>query len=174
MSLPLLAVGKGRGCMASVAEPWVASSSLPDETIAAQVRRLLSATYQPVKGAQRRADQRFPYAKLVLLRPLDAHGEPLDGEPTVAVGKHLSERGIGFYHPGPMPHRLVEAEIDLPNGQSCRFVVELKWCRFTRLGWYESGGRFLALAASCENENGESPVAGITPRADDAAIEASG
>ena len=26
------------------------------------------------------------------------------------------------------------------------FLIDLNWCRFTRHGWYESGGRFLDVA----------------------------
>lgn len=127
-----------------VGEPPRASSDVSDETIEAQVRRLLSATFQPSETPQRRVDQRFPYARLVLLRPLDNEPSFSDHKPVVAVGKHLSEHGMGFFHPFPIPYRRVVAEVDLPDGGKCELLIELKWCRFTQFGWYESGGRFIS------------------------------
>jgi hypothetical protein len=33
-------------------------------------------------------------------------------------------------------------------------LVDLKWCRFTRHGWYESGGRFLQIVPSPLRQGG--------------------
>jgi len=141
--------------MTSVAvEPPLCVDLLPPETVEAHVRRLLSATYPPVGNADRRADQRFPFAQLSRLRPVASDGAILGEPASVAVAKHISERGIGFFHPEPMPHRRVAVEIEIPERGEQTFVVELTWCRFTQHGWYESGGRFLT---------GPSPRAGDTP-----------
>ena len=40
-----------------------------------------------------------------------------------------------------------------PRGAWFAFLIDLKWCRFTRHGWYESGGRFLESVASPMEEN---------------------
>ena len=74
-------------------------------------------------------------------------GRTPEGESLVVVGKHLSERGLGFYHPKPLPYRRVIASLE-SNGLWLGFLIDLKWCRFTRQGWYESGGRFLEVVPS--------------------------
>ena len=69
------------------------------------------------------------------------------------VGKHLSERGLGFYHPQPLPYRRMIVSLEGPRGDWFGFLIDLTWCRFTRQGWYESGGRFLESVASPMEEN---------------------
>jgi hypothetical protein len=32
--------------------------------------------------------------------------------------------------------------LETAGGTKLGFLIELSWCRFTRHGWYESGGRF--------------------------------
>jgi hypothetical protein len=91
----------------------------------------------------RRNERRYPYPYLVRLIPVDRDGTVLHGEAVVAVGKHLSDRGIGFYHPKPLPHRHMVVSLETSDGTGSAFVVDLGWCRFTREGWYESGGKFL-------------------------------
>ena len=62
----------------------------------------------------------------------------------VVVGKHISEHGLGFYHPQPLAFRRVVA--DIPVGRqlpSFHVLMDLSWCRFIRDGWYDGGGRFL-------------------------------
>ena len=34
------------------------------------------------------------------------------------------------------------------------FLIDLTWCRFTKQGWYESGGRFLQSVLSPIDEDG--------------------
>ena len=66
----------------------------------------------------------------------------------VVVGRHLSEHGLTFYHPKPLSFRRVIATLETANGARLAFLLDLSWCRFTRHGWYESGGRFLDTVAS--------------------------
>ena len=35
--------------------------------------------------------------------------------------------------------------LDTSDGSSLTFLIDLAWCRFTKKGWYESGGRFLEV-----------------------------
>ena len=67
---------------------------------------------------------------------------------SVVVGKDLSEHGISFYHPEVIPHRRMIASLDMGRGRWLGVLVDLRWCRFTKAGWYESGGRFLQLVQS--------------------------
>jgi hypothetical protein len=97
---------------------------------------------------ERRQEQRYPYPRLVMLTPVRADGLTPDGPTFVAVGKHLSERGLGFFHPHPLAHRLVIASLETLDGRWLGFLLDIKRCRFTRQGWYESGGSFLRAVAS--------------------------
>jgi len=114
--------------------------------VARQVWRLLGSLYPRGDLVERRGERRYPYPYLVRLVPVAEDGVTPLGEIVVVVGKHLSERGLGFYHPKPLPHRRVLATLDA-TGCPLTFLVDLSWCRFTSHGWYESGGRFLQAVA---------------------------
>lgn len=117
----------------------------PEESIRGFVRGLLGQMYPEGKILDRRRDRRFPFAKLLRLTPVAADGVTATGEPLVVVGKHLSEGGLGFFHPQPIAARKVIATLSTPGGRSINVLLDLSWCRFTQEGWYESGGRFLRV-----------------------------
>ena len=93
--------------------------------------------------AQRRRDTRYPFPSLIYLSPVGEDGVSPNGQAIVVVGKHLSERGLGFYHPQPIPYRRMIASLQAGDGRWLGFLIDLSWCRFTEQNWYESGGRFL-------------------------------
>ena len=97
---------------------------------------------------ERRGEQRFPFPHLVHLTPVSVEGTILLDETVVVVGKHLSERGLGFYHQQPLPNRRMIVSIETDNHTWLGILIDLTWCRFTKQGWYESGGRFLRLVNS--------------------------
>jgi hypothetical protein len=105
-----------------------------------QVWSLLSSMYPQ---SERRRTERFPYPKLVYLTPVASDGVTRAGDTVVVAGKHLSERGLGFYHPGPLAHRLVVASLEKAPDEWLHLLLDVSWCRFRRQRWYESGGRFL-------------------------------
>jgi hypothetical protein len=124
----------------------LSESSFPaDDDVQTQVWGLLNALYPQHDLTERRYENRYPFPYLVQLTPVDEDGVAPQGDTVVVVGKHLSERGLGFYHPQPLPHRRMVASLENGNGQSIRFLIDLSWCRFIKHGWYESGGRFLRL-----------------------------
>jgi len=127
---------------------WCDGSKYLEDEIRAEVRCLIGRIYPGGEFIDRRAERRYPYPYLVRLIPLDDDGKVLHNEAIVAVGKHLSDRGIGFYHPQPLPHRQMIVSLEASDGSASTFVVNLGWCRFTRQGWYESGGKFLDVLAS--------------------------
>jgi hypothetical protein len=109
-----------------------------------RIRQLLYRLYPQVRLPERRRENRYPFPYLVKLTPLDRDLQTPLGPSVVVVGKHISEHGLGFYHPTPLPYRRVLAEISLGEGTAVlRTVMDLTWCRFTREGWYDGGGRFL-------------------------------
>jgi len=109
---------------------------------------VLSATYPGGVTMERRSDVRYPYTNLVHLAPVAADGRTPAGESIVVVGKDLSEHGISFYHPEVISHRRMIASLEMGNGCWLGVLVDLRWCRFTKAGWYESGGRFLDVVES--------------------------
>ncbi|MCD4728843.1 MAG: hypothetical protein K8R46_14385 [Pirellulales bacterium] len=114
-----------------------------DDDVKTQVLSLLTILYPRNDLVERRRDVRYPFPCLVHLTPVADDGfTPLD-ETVVVVGRHLSEHGLGFYHQTPLPHRRMIASLEVGKGRWFGFVIDLSWCRFTKDGWYESGGRFL-------------------------------
>jgi len=95
--------------------------------------------------AERRRDQRFAFPQLVRLVPLDEAGDVVEDEAVVVAGKHLSEKGLGFFHQEPLPYRRVLATFETTGTESVSLELDLSWCRFVRGGWYESGGRFIGI-----------------------------
>jgi len=118
------------------------------EEVRARVLGLLATLYPAHDRVERRRENRWPFPYLVHLTPVDDGGTTPSGETVVVVGKHLSQRGLGFYHPRPLPYRRMIASIAGADGNWIGFLIDLNWCRFTREGWYESGGRFLQTVAS--------------------------
>jgi len=113
-----------------------------------QVWALLAALYSRTGVVERRRDWRYPYPYLAYLTPVGDDGVTPQGETVVVVGKHLSERGFGFYHREPLPYRRMILSLETAAGARLGFLIDLSWCRFTRHGWYESGGRFLQAVPS--------------------------
>ncbi len=119
-----------------------------DDAITAQVWGVLAGMFPAGSALERRHEQRYAYPRLVMLTPVQADGKTPDGPMFVAAGKQLSERGLGFFHPQPLVNRLVIASLETVDGRWLGFLLDIRHCRFTRQGWYESGGRFLRTVAS--------------------------
>jgi hypothetical protein len=119
-----------------------------DDEIRTQVWGLLTNLYPRNDLVERRRGSRYPYPCLVHLTPVKADGITSEGETVVVVGKQLSEQGFSFYHQAPLPYRRMIASLENSRGNWLGFLMDLNWCRFSRGGWYESGGRFLQTALS--------------------------
>ncbi|MFI4875835.1 MAG: hypothetical protein ACIALR_10875 [Blastopirellula sp. JB062] len=114
-----------------------------------QVRSIIGAESKGKRlaYADRRRDQRYPYPSLIYLTPVNREGLPLIDQTVVVVGKTLTERGLDFYHQQPIPHRRVIVTMETATGYAASFLMDLTWCRFTKHGWYDNGGRFLNTIA---------------------------
>ncbi len=138
--------------MTTLSEPqmnvWCDGNDYLENEIRAEVRCLIGKIYPSGDFIDSRSERRYPYPYLVRLIPVDQDGTVLHGEAIVAVGKHLSDRGVGFYHPKPISYRNMVVCLEASDGHGVTFIVDLGWCRFTREGWYESGGKFLEVLAS--------------------------
>ena len=118
------------------------------DDVRTQVWGLLTTLYPKHDLVERRRETRYPFPYLVKLTPVAADGVTPEGETIVVAGKQLSERGLGFYHPKPIPHRRMIASLEAPGGRWMGFLIDLSWCRFTKQGWYESGGRLIQSVLS--------------------------
>jgi hypothetical protein len=118
------------------------------DEVRTQVWGLLATIYPRNDVVERRRETRYPFPCLIHLTPVGADGVTPDGDTVVVVGRDLSEHGVGFYHQTPLPFRRVIASVECGRGNWIGFLVDLSWCRFTRGGWYESGGRLIQSALS--------------------------
>ncbi|MDZ4820786.1 MAG: hypothetical protein SGJ20_17615 [Planctomycetota bacterium] len=121
--------------------------SLPEGELGNWVHRILTAMYPHGLAQDRRRDVRYPYPHLIYITAVGDDDCPME-ESLVVTGKHLSEGGLSFYHPEPISYRRVIASLDTGNGKFLGILLDLCWCRFTRQGWYESGGRFIRIVQS--------------------------
>ena len=119
-----------------------------DQDVRARVHELLLLMYRPDPAVERRRDRRYPYPHLVRLTPVGADGRTPCGETILVAGNTLSEGGFGFYHPQPLPYRRMIASFHSGDDRWLGLLIDLRWCRFVGLGWYESGGRFLEAVAA--------------------------
>jgi hypothetical protein len=106
----------------------------------------LNSLYPGTPFVERRREPRYPFPHLIQIAPASRDGKPLPHhEPMIVCGKHLSDRGLAFFHQTPLPHRRVIASVEGREGRWIHFLLDLTWCRFTQLGWYEGGGRILQV-----------------------------
>ena len=82
---------------------------------------------------------------LFQLTPLDENGEPVELAALTVVGKNISRRGLSFYHNEPLLYRRAMITVDHAGFDGFSAEIDISWCRFAKPGWYESGGRLLAL-----------------------------
>ena len=105
------------------------------------------ARLHPTMARERRHDDRTAIPVLFRLTPLDADHQPIENQAATVIGKNISRRGLSFYHEWPMPHRRAFIELAHPALGCFAAEIDVSWCRFTKPGWYESGGRLIRCIA---------------------------
>lgn len=116
--------------------------------VAASVFSALSAIEPARRTSERRRDPRHPYPYPIHLTPYGENGRPQIDRTFVVIGKHLSIHGLDFYCRHPLAAKRVIASLECGNDGWIGLVLELSWCRFSRHGWYDNGGRFVAQVRS--------------------------
>ena len=75
----------------------------------------------------------------------------------VVVGKDISERGLGFYHPEPLAHRRMVASLQTHTGHWIAFLIDIHWCRFSSTAGTTAAGTSAGCSALCEQANRAGP-----------------
>ena len=129
-------------------QPALDAGLPPDEIVSRRVWQIIASLCPQGHHPERRTAQRFPYPKLLYLTGVAENGITPRDDSIAVVGKHLSERGLGFYYQQPLPNRRMIASLEGPEADWYGFLIDITWCRFTEHGWYDSGGRFLMAVPS--------------------------
>ena len=132
-----------------VALPSVGASdgNRQEDSIGSVVEQALLSARPVRNGKERRREERYPSPYPIYLTPLDTPQGKRD-ETIVVIGRQLSLHGVDFYHRDPIPHTRVIASLDAHEQGWIGLLLELTWCRFNRHGWYDNGGRFVAVVDS--------------------------
>ncbi|MEX0791902.1 MAG: hypothetical protein WD045_02110 [Pirellulaceae bacterium] len=119
-----------------------------EQRVRVRMNQILGKRGEPLPALERRQDVRKPFPYLLNLTPVDRQGKPIPELTTVVVGKNLAERGIDFFHSEPIPYRRVIITLEAEEGNPVHLLTDLHWCRFTKHGWYDNGGRFLDVVSA--------------------------
>lgn len=119
-----------------------AHAKIDEQTLARQVQELV-ARLRPEVTIERRHDDRVSIPLLFRLTPLDRDREPVHDDAIIVVGKDISRRGLSFFHEHPLTYRRAVVALEHPDFGHFAAEIDVNWCRFTRPGWYESGGRLV-------------------------------
>jgi hypothetical protein len=92
---------------------------------------------------QRRRWHRVPYDRPILITPLDDETNEPNGPSQLVPGRDISLGGVSFAHREPLASRKVACTFEPSSPTSESVIVRLTWCRFTKEGWYQSGGQFV-------------------------------
>ena len=125
-----------------------ASKPEAEKSIREQVRLVMGSKQPGIQASERRKEKREAYPYPIYLTPVAKDGTIQIEETVVALGKHLSELGFDFYHREPLPFRRVIVSFEMGSNRFSGMLLDLNWCRFSRHGWYDNGGRFIAAVAS--------------------------
>jgi hypothetical protein len=119
------------------------SSAIEQLDVIDTLLRGLDASWNDSASFERRSWHRVSYSVPLTIAPLDPSTGEIVAEAMPAAGRTLSLGGLSFNHKLPIPNVHVVVTLLDASGLPERVVMQLRWCRFTRCGQYESGGRFL-------------------------------
>ena len=123
----------------------LANAKLDERTLARQIQELVTRL-RPEVTVERRHEDRVAVPLLFRLTPLNSDRELVHDDAIIVVGKDISRRGMSFYHEHPLTYRRAIVVLEHPEFGRFAAEVDVNWCRFTRPGWYESGGRLVRSA----------------------------
>jgi hypothetical protein len=107
---------------------------------------LLASWHSSFGSLHSRRWHRVAYYKPLLITPLDDATERPSARSFVAQGRDLSLSGCSFCHPDPLASRKVIVRFRAEDRSGGAILAVLRWCRYRRDGFYQSGGQFLRCA----------------------------
>lgn len=125
---------------------------LDDSELGKAIQSMVRQIERHDRRWDRRDTQRQAFPCMFELIPADAAGTPF-GEAITVVGKDISPTGIHFFHRETMPYQFMLMSIISPTGMPTngpQILIKLRWCRFLRPGWYDSGGQFVKAQRQSE------------------------
>jgi hypothetical protein len=109
------------------------------------VAQLLEANCGIQIPAEKRTVRRYVFRRPLTITPVNDHsGRPDFTRSFVAFGIDISSTGIGFLSRRLVPSRKAIVTCDGPEHRPVSLLFEPRWVRFTRGGWYQTGGRLVA------------------------------
>jgi hypothetical protein len=123
------------------------------------IESLVASWHASAQLLQNRRWHRTPYRKPLVITPMDHEADVASAGSRLATGRDLSAGGLSFLHKHPLPHRIVAITFGLEPDMPTAIVTRLTWCRFTRWGEYQSGGKFLRTIESPEVDLDALPMA---------------
>ena len=114
--------------------------------VAASVELNLASWNASSRVIECRVSHRIAYHRPMLVTPLDDRTAQPVGEPMMVAARDISLAGVSFVHRDPLSCRAVVCTFEPHEEDSSESViVRLTWCRFTRHGYYQSGGNFVRI-----------------------------
>ena len=116
-----------------------------DEDVRARLREVVDLAVRAADarpGIERRAAERVAYPHAMSLTPVNPRTREPVGETRTVLGKHLSCDGFGFASFEPFHFRFAIVSLEVDEDRHVGILGEALWCKFSRHGWYETGGRF--------------------------------
>ena len=120
----------------------LANGQLDEQALTRQIQAFV-ARLRPEVTVERRHDDRVAVPLLFRLTPLNSDRQPIHDDAITVVGKDISRRGLSFFHEQPLTYRRAIVSLEHPEFGRFAAEIDVNWCRFTRPGWYESGGRLV-------------------------------
>ena len=93
---------------------------------------------------EKRASRRYPFRKPLMITPVQNATGKLDRTKSFsAFGIDVSSSGICFLSRQLVSTRKAVVTCDATGDRQVSLLFEARWVRFTRGGWYQTGGRLL-------------------------------
>ena len=134
---PPLSAGENRRLNRSEPSPLVQLAE-----ISRIVNQVVATWHAPLSLAEQRGSHRLRYERPAILTPLDDADAAPAGHKIIS-GRDISPSGFSFTHLDPLACRRAIVTFAFENAPWNAVVLRLSWCRFTRAGIYQSGGKFL-------------------------------
>ena len=127
-------------------QPHLGACSERRRNLQASVAWLLESGCGDHVPVEKRAHRRFPFRKPITVTPVNNHsGRPDRTKSFSAFGIDISSCGICFLARELVPARKAVLSAEGPNGEMVTLLFEPRWVRFTRGGWYQTGGRLVEV-----------------------------